>query len=90
MGLQVDSVGECDTRGARPRKLNKGGKNKSMINLIGKLSLYKKKIFDGNGGEPAKLIFGQSWEFGPTGLTPPSPYVGIPKKEEKSMFILNF
>ena len=22
-------------------------------------------------GEPSNLIFGQSWEFGPTGLTPP-------------------
>ena len=56
MGLQVDSVGECDTRGARPRKLNKGGKNKSMINLIGKLSLYKKNIFDGNGGSLQNLF----------------------------------
>ena len=28
-------------------------------------------------GELAKQIFGKSWEFGPTGLTPPSPNVGI-------------
>ena len=35
-------------------------------------------------GKLAKQIFGKSWEFGPTGLTPPpSPYVGISKKEKK-------
>ena len=35
--------------------------------------------------KPQKQIFGKSWEFGPTSLTPtpPSPYVGIPKKEKK-------
>ena len=28
-------------------------------------------------GKLSKQIFGKSWEFGPTGLTPPSPNVGI-------------
>ena len=28
-------------------------------------------------GKHAKQIFGRSWDFGPTGLTPPSPNVGI-------------
>ena len=43
-------------------------------------------------GEPAKLIFGQSWDFVLTGWTPPhphSPNVGILQKE-KIMFILHF
>ena len=39
----------------------------------------------GSLGKPPKQIFGKSWDFGPTGLTPPpSPNVGIPKKEKKS------
>ena len=42
-------------------------------------------------GKLSKQIFGKSWELGPTGLTPPpSPYVGIPKKEKKNMSILHF
>ena len=35
-------------------------------------------------GKPPKQIFGKSWDFGPTGFAPPpSPNVGIPKKEKK-------
>ena len=44
-------------------------------------------------GKLAKQIFGKSWEFGPTGLSPPpSPprMLGFPKRKKKIMSILHF
>ena len=36
-------------------------------------------------GKPPKQIFGKSWDFGPTGLTPPPPRkLGFPKRKKKS------
>ena len=42
-------------------------------------------------GKHAKQIFGKSWDFGPTGLTPPLPERWDSQKgKKKVMFILHF
>ena len=42
-------------------------------------------------GKHAKQIFGKSWDFGPTGLTPPLPERWDSRKgKKKVMFILHF
>ena len=41
-------------------------------------------------GEPPKQIFGKSWEFGPTGLTPAPLVRWDSQKGKKIMFILHF
>ena len=50
------------------------------------LSLFVSTI-----GEPQKQIFGQSWDFVPTGLTPPPPRtLGHQKLKKNLMFIMHF
>ena len=65
-------------------KLGVGG---SMLSHISPLMFSQKVLCFSCSlalGKPPKQIFGKSWDFGPTGLPPPpSPNVGIPKKEKK-------
>ena len=38
-------------------------------------------------GKLSKQIFGKSWEFGPTGLTPPPPCtLGFPKRKKNRVY----
>ena len=55
-----------------------------------KLLMIYSKLFLTLGSQQ-KGIFGETWDFVPTGLNPPSPNVGTPTTQKKIlMFILHF